>query len=522
MGENSPVVTQASNVYLFKNGYGMVVKKFELPPNKNDGKRLEIVDPPLGPVHGTFWIQTTPNVSVYSIRTKKTHKLEDKKCVNIEELVQANIGENVELLTSGLESIGTPQWITGTIKSTQKYDENMIQTTRSGSGRTVAVSPHGHLVFFEGPGDRGLMAVPMSYILSIRSPNLKTNYQRKIDTNCLSIDYKNDTDTNGHGLMKYLTFGITWAPSYNINLITSSDISVKLLRLSSKCVVLNDIENIQIDQLSCIVGHPNMSKFVSVIDPLMGTQTVQQFLDQLSGCETGVVGRGGNYASQITSNSIMTQQAHYPTRNPQSQRSNGDNQEAMDGADVVTVDDLHLYEFKNILLQEKERILLPIFDIEVPYKDVYHCKIDQNQQQYRPSSPMNYDEQKQNAEVWHSVEFDNKSDYILTTAPVLITRDDQQFIGQDTLNYTLKNSSTFVNLTKALDIRVTFDEKVNRAASGSQISVLKVNYVKEILDGVITVINYKLEPVTVVIKTQLRGRLSNFSLKPKTDLLKVV
>ncbi|CAF0872030.1 unnamed protein product, partial [Didymodactylos carnosus] len=475
MGENSPVVAQASNVYLFKNGYGMIVKTFELPPNKNDGKCLEIVDPPLAPVHGTFWIQTTPNVSVYSISTKKTQKSEDKKCVNIEELVEANIGENVELLTTGLESIGTPQWITGTIKSTQKYDENMTKTTSSVFGRTAAVSPHGHLVFFEGPGDRGLMAVPMSYILSIRSPNLKTNYQRKIDTNCLSIDYKNDTDTNGHGLMKYLTFGITWAPSYNINLITSSDNSVKLLRLSSKCVVLNDIENIQIDQLSCIVGHPNMSKFVSVIDPLMGTQTVQQFLDQLSGCETSVVSRAVNYASQITSNSIMTQQAYFPPRIPKPQRSISDNEDATDGADVVAVDDLHLYEFKNILLQEKERILLPIFDIEVPYKDVYHCKIDPNQQQYRSSPSMNYDEQKQNAEVWHSVEFDNKSNYILTTAPVLITRDDQQFIGQDTLTYTLKNSSTFVNLTKALDIRVTFDEKVNGAASGSgsRLSMLK-------------------------------------------------
>ncbi|CAF0975626.1 unnamed protein product, partial [Didymodactylos carnosus] len=72
------------------------------------------------------------------------------------------------------------------------------------------------------------------------------------------------------------------------------------------------------------------------------------------------------------------------------------------------------------------------------------------------------------------------------------------------------------------DIQVTFDEKVNRAASvsGSRLSMLKVNYIKEILDGIITVINYKFEPVTVVIKIQLHGQLSNFSLKPKIDAVK--
>ena len=49
---------RASHVYLFKNGYGMVVKKFEFPPNKdNDNKPLELIDVPSNPVHGTFWIQ---------------------------------------------------------------------------------------------------------------------------------------------------------------------------------------------------------------------------------------------------------------------------------------------------------------------------------------------------------------------------------------------------------------------------------------------------------------------------------
>ncbi len=56
----SKAVTQASNVYAFKNGYCLIVRKFEIPPNK-DGTPLELVDLPSNPVHGTFSIQATSN-----------------------------------------------------------------------------------------------------------------------------------------------------------------------------------------------------------------------------------------------------------------------------------------------------------------------------------------------------------------------------------------------------------------------------------------------------------------------------
>lgn len=59
--------SHASHVYLFKNGYGMFVKTFEFPPTTEDERKpLELLDPPLNPVHGTFWIQSTSNKSKYS------------------------------------------------------------------------------------------------------------------------------------------------------------------------------------------------------------------------------------------------------------------------------------------------------------------------------------------------------------------------------------------------------------------------------------------------------------------------
>ncbi len=57
--------SHASNVYLFKNGYGMIVKTFDFPPTKsNNGAPVELLDPPSNPVHGTFWIQSLSNNSM--------------------------------------------------------------------------------------------------------------------------------------------------------------------------------------------------------------------------------------------------------------------------------------------------------------------------------------------------------------------------------------------------------------------------------------------------------------------------
>lgn len=58
----SKAPTHASNVYLFKNGYGMIVKTFEFPPTQEaKTESLELIDLPTNAVHGTFWVQSVSN-----------------------------------------------------------------------------------------------------------------------------------------------------------------------------------------------------------------------------------------------------------------------------------------------------------------------------------------------------------------------------------------------------------------------------------------------------------------------------
>jgi hypothetical protein len=172
-------------------------------------------------------------------------------------------------------------------------------------------------------------------------------------------------------------------------LLASNDPSVKRLRLASKAVILNDIENMTVENLFCVVGFPNTTKFASADDPTLSTANVSTFLHQLKQCEAAA-GRGDRYnAVSSMSNSIMTQQMMPQMANVAVSRPDETSEDS-------NVDDLHLYEFKNIVLQRQERLTLPIFDVEIPYKDVYHCKVASAESMHRHSG---HSEQKQYEEV---------------------------------------------------------------------------------------------------------------------------
>lgn len=145
----------ASNVYLFKNGYGMIVKAFEFPPTGDQPVAgLELTDPPAHAVHGTFWIQSRTDksnadhnersqtcmffvvlVSIKSIRTKKIRKNVDRECLTLEDLIEANVGENVQLLTVDPLS-NAKEWLHGrltSVKRTEKTSEDDTETDSSAS-----------------------------------------------------------------------------------------------------------------------------------------------------------------------------------------------------------------------------------------------------------------------------------------------------------------------------------------------------------------------------------------------------
>ncbi len=61
-------------------------------------------------------------VSINSIRTKKTHRFIDKECFTIEDLLEANVGQDVQLLVTDSVS-KSKEWISGKIKSAKRTEQ---------------------------------------------------------------------------------------------------------------------------------------------------------------------------------------------------------------------------------------------------------------------------------------------------------------------------------------------------------------------------------------------------------------
>lgn len=125
-------------------------------------------------------------------------------------------------------------------------------------------------------------------------------------------------------------------------------------------------------------------------------------------------------------------------------------------------------------------------------------------------------------QVWHSVQFENQSKFVWTTAPVVVTRglEEQQFIGQDKITYTLQGASTFVDLTKALDVRIRSEERVTNT-NANRFRIHRVEYQTEQIEGKIQLANCKSEDVLVALKVALVGKISNYSAPPKHDTIAV-
>ena len=125
------------------------------------------------------------------------------------------------------------------------------------------------------------------------------------------------------------------------------------------------------------------------------------------------------------------------------------------------------------------------------------------------------------AKVWHSIEFKNQSDFVWTTAPAVITKglQEQQFIGQDKITYTMKGSTVMVKLTKALDVRVQAEENVVNTNT-TRITFYRNHYQTDTIDGKINITNHKNEDINVVLSIKLFGKIVSCSLAPKKDINK--
>ncbi len=489
------VPTKVVSAALFKNGYGCIVREVTIPVGDN---KVTLIDDVPTPVHGTFWIIPSQDVKLISVTATDGDKKRELSAITLNELLLANVGETIDIKTAD-------GWISGkliSIAENRKYDNSLPPNIPSNSSyygyynrwnsqseNNIRSADAGNLLTIDTAD--GVMGIPASSIAQLRKKpgtgTLKTTFSHE-DTGAILKIITNGK--GGNARIAYLTRGLSWAPSYRLELKDKNT-----TKLSAKAVLINDAEDIATDDMSCVAGYPNI-KFSQVIDPMAMQGDISQFISQLQTPEDNPYGRQNAATQQVMMNSAYSSQT-YPTvtANPDDDK------------------DLHFYNFKNINIKKGERVYMPLFEFTTQYADVYKWDVvntrDYNSYGWRNQNDPNNPQQSE--DIWHAIRFKNNDKQVLTTAPVTVVQDDK-FIGQNLLYYTSTSGYTDINVTKAVDIKAKSTEETLEAKDN--ININGNSYIININRGKLTINSYKQEDVKIIIKKDIYGDLTFTSIKP--------
>jgi len=425
LAPSPPVVTpKIVAASLFKNGFAVITREIDIPAG---GKAL-ITDIPTASL-GTVWLTTTDGLKLASVKNTEIKTNTAEPATSVLELLKLNVGKDVKL------RVGDKATLEGRLLSASAE----IVMIRSGQD-VVALHPN--------------------QIALVTVPGARTDAPRPSSKRALQIQVEGRRA--GRMYMIALERGLTWSPAYSLDI---SDL--KKLKFVSKAVLLDDIGDLHDIEARLVTGFPNVF-FLPVIDPLLASATVDQYIQSLGMADAAAdanrrnLGMGGQGGGQM-----MMQNAAMPLP----QGAVFDQGEAMnhDNPSGFAEGDLFFYRQPHVSLNQGDRAYYVLADATLDYKEIYtwdsadSINNDTVYDYNRPNQPDPVEE------VWHSLQFKNSVGQPLTTGPAT-TFKAGELMGQDMLKYTSVGGEALVKITKAMDVHTeSADEETDRKRLALQV-----------------------------------------------------
>jgi hypothetical protein len=485
--------TKVTRVALFKNGLGFFVREGKLP-----SARVVRLSGFAAPAHGTFWFSYPEGLALESIVGRETTETERIPVASFAELLSANEGKEVVVLGSG-------EKIMGRLVSLPKAPESPAPDAYSwgrGAARSSSfISPVGsqsRLALIQTA--EGLVAIDPQSIRQVNLPGEERTLTLPREVKSWEIEARLKRPAAGTPVAaSYLAKGITWAPSYVVDISDPSQ-----ARLTAKAVVINEAEDLKGTHLDLITGFPNLG-FADIADPLAGKESLAGFLASLARGSSQAESRRGIMAQNAMFAGVaeLGREALFPEY----------------GAAAVgkTVEDLFFYPVEQVTLGKGETGYYPLFTASVPYKQIYQWEIpDYINREDRYGDPRR-EQREAPEEVWHSIKLTNKTKTPWTTAPAQ-TMKAGQILGQDTLKYTPSAATSLLRITQAISIKAEQSEReISRERDAVQL--YGDHFDRVTIEGRLRVVNFKAEAVTMEITKNLSGELKQTSPKAEVERL---
>jgi hypothetical protein len=480
--EPVPVQTRLKRVALFKNGLGFFVREGTL----QGEAEVALLGPFASASHGTFWVSCPARAGLRSVTAREVMGAQEIRAQDIADLLRANVGKRVTIWASADPESATTGELIGFAPDRvpeqpdpyamgQRYDPN--ERMRYGVGRFVLLKT-----------DDGMLALDPQRVWSVQfaTPDIEQSFMREVER--VELEASLASPSRGDWLsVSYLAKGMTWAPSY---LIDISD--AKQARLSAKALVINEAEDLEAVLVDLITGFPNL-QFADTLSPIGMREDLAGFLRSLTR------GRSDMAEAAITSN-VMMQRAEFGAR----LRAVPSGMPGYGAAAAGQVaEDLFLYPIEGVTLAKGETGYYPLFTESVPYTEFYHWEIPDyvnEQDRYGQSQREQHDKPE---EVWHSLRLTNAMAVPWTTAPAQLVKDGQ-IIGQDTLNYTPPKGEATVKITQAISVKAEQTE-VEVKREREALRMYGHVFDRVTIQGTLSVVNYAGKRISLEIAKTLSG-----------------
>lgn len=451
---------QTISVSIFKNGKSFVVKEGDVTTKENVYTLREIPNA----LFGTLWF-TGLHADIAQVTGKLDSVSEslERSADSFADLLYANMGRRLTVTTSD------DKIYTGTV---EKFNLNAV-----GADAVVVIKTDGGWV--------SLAARSVKTLDFAEKPECTVQLTEKVEKPLVQVRFA----TGGTQPLRvmYLQDGISWLPTYLLELVSETEGQLRL-----QAEVSNDAENLVNTSVNFVVGVPNF-KFADNPAALIS------FAPNL------LRNQGASGASRFN-NSLMSQaMSSYSYSEVRTPVSDGEIPDVI----ADSSEDFYFYTVNGITLDKGARAYYPLFNIPVKIRHFYECNLSSIQDE---RSYHNYDGESQflfdtkHCNVFHSIELKNDTQTPFTTGSVMIVDGKtRRPISEDLIKYTGAEQASSIQLAQAPDIRVEEQEKIISARPQAK-KWRGYSYSLVTIQSDVVVVNSKNQAVDLVIDRQITGK----------------
>ncbi|MBX9568680.1 MAG: hypothetical protein K2X77_07275 [Candidatus Obscuribacterales bacterium] len=487
---------------VFKDGHSFVLHEGSMPVDADGNVVMDYLPTP---VLGTFWpFSNDKDAKLSAVVASQRKVLIPKTALSVQQFIQANPGAQVqvtEIRNPGSQGASTITYDAQIVGIPVRTSEELESTNPPNSGERLP--EYGDLVLLKTAS--GTATVPLNKIEYI---TFKENFESKVSSTefrnllTLKMDWKGQPGKNADVGMMYLQRGLRWIPEYKISIDGKGNAHLKL-----QATLVNDLTDLNDVTMNLVVGVPTFA-FKDDTDPI----ALQQVL-----VETARRATRSEFRNSM-SNAIMSQVASFEA---------DDSASTPQGPEVTGSEkneDLFVFTVKHVTIRKGQRLVLPVYESDLKYKDVYTLTLPFSP----PPEVVQHFNQSQQSQVerllkapkfMHKIRINNNSDFPLTTAPALLLKN-EKVLAQGMMTYTAVGAPNDLELTTAVDLKVRKqDKEIKRTPNAA--TWQGDQYGKIDLEGTITATNYGPQPADVEIVRYVLGRVGTADRNGKADMVNI-